>query len=1398
MKFAWRIITAALVILAALVLPAAAINSNFGGVPWNSTGGGCWTYSAAGYTYMMWNTTGVKSWTVPTGVTSVSAIVIAGGGGGGGAPTGSSGAGGGGAGGVDTPGPISVTEGATLNVTVGSGGTGGTKTGGGGGSDAGKNGTASRFDSYTQQGGGGGGSSSNGMPGASGGGGSNGYNGASPLGAYGNSGGNGAGATTYPGGGGGGRLSGGTNGVSGTGGSGGNGYTVTLGVLNETVAGGGGGATDSGTAGAAGTGGGGTGGVGSTLPTAGANGWGAGGGGADSVANAVGAAGGSGAVIIQYVTPGTIIVSFTANTTTGYVSPYPVLVSDTSTGSPDSFNWTWGDGRSTNLTTNVSTLYQYSVAGSYNVGHTAKNTGASTVNSTTYTNFINLTTDVDTYVKSWMHMNGSAGGTTFTDIQGNAWTANGATTVASTAAFLGSAGSFAVNDARISSPSSTVWDFGKGTFETEFWINVSSIGDANKPVVQRSTGGSGFGDGWGFFNLNATVNGWAFWWGNGAVNHTAGVNIPLNTRTHIVISRNASGYVNIAKNGVWQTASNMGNGVYDVAQPMVIGAFGGGTETTFLMDEFRLSVGHERWPANLQFTTPYTYYKGNLFQGASNVNPNATLRYKTDPGTPQSEFNTLFNGTPRSRTVQIQNISSASSISFGLIYDTLHESVGVPVPNTTTYADMQVNSYSVDTTNGIVFVTASRVSGSPIVSLLSNRTSIVNVPINYINYTTDNTFNTFFTNASIYNSVGPSTYPITNFILTEIYYGTWPTPNVAFSADNVTPVFGQTVTFTGTSLAGYPNGFNYSFGDGQYTNSSSLVATHAYATTGLKTVSLTAFQNANASITNTTTYTNYINVQASSGPIPAFTANRSYSITSPINVRFNITDSTPFVTSWNWSYGDGTWGNYTVKDQANATHTYNNYGAYQVSLYETNNAGTGVTTKATGVVLSVSNVTASSPTIGKLLTGTQLIQLQNVTNVDGVAMNITFNATSLRLQGVSLNASAGTGVTLSSQSIDNTNGLASFGLSGTGFSYSSTNTTVLDLLWLAQGITNNTEPINFNATTGKNFITTNLSTYTADRTVAFTNKNPGLITFTNNTFTKMITVINLNTQLAISGALVTYSYTGPISGSGTTNTGMFNITSTAGDVTVVTSAPGYYNGTQTYSFTDNNAETLVMTPLSGPANPQTWFAPKPATFFFRNANTMQPMTDLKITAVFNTTTLPATGTSWLYTMYGMNAAAAAQALLPGLYMNGTTDSLGQIVFTMQPSISYNVQATDSNGTINNYMITPRENGIYYLQFTPVTATVDNYYADIVASGNTWSRPYVNPNDLNNFTAMFSFQDLTSYTTKVDFIITDMNGTILHITNQTNPIAGGIYVVNFTLTNVRGNQINVYQNITRSV
>jgi hypothetical protein len=173
----------------------------------------------------LFTTTGTQSWTVPPGITEISAVVVGGGGGGGGGETGRNQGVSGGAGGGLAYGTFAVTPGEVLTIVVGTGGAGGTSSNDG---NAGNPSTISRGVTVLLSGGGGGagrerstatvtGGASTGTEREGGGAGGNSGGNSTDTG----SGGGGAGGYTGPGG------AGGTTGAGSTGADGGGGGGAT-------------------------------------------------------------------------------------------------------------------------------------------------------------------------------------------------------------------------------------------------------------------------------------------------------------------------------------------------------------------------------------------------------------------------------------------------------------------------------------------------------------------------------------------------------------------------------------------------------------------------------------------------------------------------------------------------------------------------------------------------------------------------------------------------------------------------------------------------------------------------------------------------------------------------------------------------------------------------------------------------------------------------------------------------------------------------------------------------------------------------------------------------------------------------------------------------------------------
>jgi PKD repeat protein len=201
---------------------------------------------------------------------------------------------------------------------------------------------------------------------------------------------------------------------------------------------------------------------------------------------------------------------------------------------------------------------------------------------------------------------------------------------------------------------------------------------------------------------------------------------------------------------------------------------------------------------------------------------------------------------------------------------------------------------------------------------------------------------------TVSNTAGSNTKTVTSAVTVR------PTANFTGTPTNGnTPL---TVQFTDSSL-GTPTSWNWNFGDGQSSNTSS--PSHQYSSAGTYTVILTV---TNAGGSDIITRSNYITASLSA-PMAAFTAS-PLSGQSPLTVQFTD-QSTNSPTSWNWDFGDG-----QTSSSQNPSHIYtvSTTTTFIVKLTATNAAGNNTLTKSSyitvskGVVTPVANFTANVTT----------------------------------------------------------------------------------------------------------------------------------------------------------------------------------------------------------------------------------------------------------------------------------------------------------------------------------------------------------------------------------------------------------------------------------------------------
>jgi uncharacterized repeat protein (TIGR01451 family) len=193
---------------------------------------------------------------------------------------------------------------------------------------------------------------------------------------------------------------------------------------------------------------------------------------------------------------------------------------------------------------------------------------------------------------------------------------------------------------------------------------------------------------------------------------------------------------------------------------------------------------------------------------------------------------------------------------------------------------------------------------------------------------TYNSVGTYNVTLTVSNSCGSNTTTQTSYITVGGV-----APVAAFNATPTSGCAPLAVNFTDQST-GSPTTWTWNFTGGN-PSSANTTGPHAvtYNTPGTYDVTLTV---SNTCGSNTTTQTSYITV-GSGAPVAAFNATPT-SGCAPLTVNFTD-QSTGNPSSWNWIFGDGD----TSTDQ-NPSHQYANPGTHNVTLTVTNNCGNNTLT----------------------------------------------------------------------------------------------------------------------------------------------------------------------------------------------------------------------------------------------------------------------------------------------------------------------------------------------------------------------------------------------------------------------------------------------------------------------
>ena len=1273
-------------------------------------------------TIVSFTNTGNTSWTVPIGINTINAFEVAGGGAGS-SPSGGAGGGGGGAGGVVIS-TLNVAPGTILNMSVGSGGVGnfaGTLYNGG--NTTIWNGSPSNPTVLLNSIGGGFGSPDT----TSGNGGSSGGSrtgsigtaiaGQGQIGFATQSSGSG-----YVAGGGGGNL------TAATSQNGGNGLYYWVSGLNTPYAGGGGGGeynAGSGPVGTGGFGGGGTGGYDSTGGSGTAN-TGSGGGGSGGLGNNVAGSGGSGIAIITY-TALPLVSAFTQNVTAGQYPPLTyVSFTDTSTGSPTNWNWSF-----TNVTPGNNTPVVFSTTEnpiqSFAIGNfqISLKAGNNTYYSTSTQNaWVNVTAQGNPPVANFTY-NTYLGivplNVTFTDTSTNFPTSwlwkfgDGYTSVLQNPSHVyNTTGLFTVNLTATNSNGSN----------SSVQTNVITVNPMVASVSSNATVNSQ-GQYQGYNSLGLYMNGTStgtpntYYWNLGDGNTSTSQNV-----THLYQSQGLY-YINFSATNTssgyvaWNNATVLNVTAY----PKPISSFTASPVSSYIPMTVTFTDTSQYGPTAWQWNETNTTGNNIPVTFSTSQNPTYTFTY---PGTYMINL-TTSNPAGTGTTASLQYITASSIPLAPQANFTWSNTIGVTLPVTVQFTDLSTQSPT-------SWYWSNFGDGSGATSLLQNPTHT-------------------------YSAVGA--YPVT-LSVTNING----TPSQITKYVQITSTTGgvtDTITHVGSStietLSGN-GGYAWTCPSGVYSiNSLFVMGGGAAGTNG-----------------GTTTGSNSFGFYATGGSNGAYQTASSIPVVPGQTYQFVVgyggqSVPTSIVTSLQQGYlhaqiyrngilyADSTQGylqNYFSPDNLTGGSSY--------ALGYTANGGTsGIQSfngnvgpanfQYTGPIGTASNG-PTSPVSGSYVTygGTGGGQGYAGGTTGGGNGNGYPTGSSLSTAGSFYGSGGGAG--------DNANGVNDYGKNGANG--------VIILNYVVASVI--LPPVS--AFTGSPL------NGTIPLTVQFTDQSTNGPTSWNWNFgdgSANSTTQNPSHTYSVAGSytvtLLTYN----------TNATSYGQTAKAGYV---------------------NTIAIPATPTAGPQSSTTWFVPHTVEFLIVNSQ-QSVVPGAQISAqVSSYASLPG-GVQDLVNYYGMNYAAAAEQLNQSLYMNSTADSNGNAVLTMLSTVSYNITVS-SGGMVDTYQINPQDSGPYQLKLVSAPTTDTSLDTCVLLNGNTWTGAYNNINvDPYNITLMYSYQDTCGLTQSVTYYVYDNGNDAvpahnLLYTTTLSPVTTGVYVLNYTVQNTRGENYQWYQNYTRSV
>lgn len=972
-----------------------------------------------------------------------------------------------------------------------------------------------------------------------------------------------------------------------------------------------------------------------------------------------------------------------------------------------------------------------------------------------------------------MHMNGTEGGTVFIDDTGKATiTVHGNTNTNTTTKYLGNASAyFDGNGDYLSIANSTYYDFGTGNFTISFWVNLSST--VNDQGIFTLQGGTTNYD---VLSIRTAPSD-TIWFRSSGTNFGT-YSVSANTWYHIAIIRSGNTLYSYV-NGVSLGSKNVTGLSYSNAGDSWIGQYyDSGYSINGYIDEFAIWKGvaipvselHPQpyevettippvatftatptegsTPLSVQFTETSTSSGTSWQWNATNViGDNIPFTFNTTSGEPIYIFSSAGNYSINLKSTNVGGSNISTQITFVNVSQGRQITSNFTISNSSGIEPLLTHFTDTSTTNEAMIDAWLWDFGDGITSTVQNP---------------DHTY------------VSAGTY-VANLTITNISHSL-----ISTKLMDITVISSVVVAnFSANATTGYPNDYfqfsdltsdtpltwAWDFGDGNTSTDQNPV--HQYTAVGLYDVALDV---TNSTSFNSTTKLNYINISALPAPtVPTFTANKTYTTNPTLPSSFTVTSAVPpRMVSYNLSFGDGTWSNTTSSSFSAIEHTYSSVGVYSPTLYVYNAAGEAHTTSTDMIIISNPHVyLIDNPTIINYGIPSNLtLQLDNVSHVDVVTVNVTYNKTALEVKNVYA-----------------TTGWSQQNTIGSGFvkinlTKADTSSDVnISAAYIQFNVTqsiglNASEPINFVAASSG--VVPNTS-YTSGL-YAFNKTYDGSITPTTTAVTQTFNIYRTDTGELLSTVQVTNDYTGIINGTAYTTSGTFTITSSLwGTVNLTSSASAFYANTL-YGVEINGGTTnIYMTPYV-PDNTVklNQLYPKEVRFVALDTANGAVIPGIGVTAVSYNATYD--GTNWEAKLYGVSSAATS---IQDTVMVGTTDAGGSITFPMISSNQYAMSFVNASAGINqSLLVFPLQTE--YRVWIDTTGATNNTLSQISGSNLTVSEP-----NSSYVTLGMNYIDTSGLTENVTFTVTSQsNSTVIYTETITSGITAGVSS-DYTIQNIRG-------------